>query len=85
MGRSQIGVAFGILWNRGRRPRKRGDPERPFGRSMNTRARTSQNSWRKRRLKDLVNEFAALGTSESVSWYTGYKRNNVWSGLKHSY
>ena len=32
-----------------------------------------------------VNEFAALTNSESVSWYTGYRRNNVWSGLKHSH
>ena len=35
-----------------------------------------------------VNEFAALTTrsdeTESVSWYTGYKPNNVWSDLKHS-
>ena len=31
-----------------------------------------------------VNEITALTTSESVSRYTGYKRNNVWSGLKHS-
>ena len=30
-----------------------------------------------RRQKDLVNEFAALTTSESVSWYTGYKHNDV--------
>ena len=30
-----------------------------------------------RRLKDLVKEFAALRTSESVCRYTGYKRNNV--------
>merc|ERR1712012_681895 len=30
-----------------------------------------------------VNEFADLTTSEFVSQYTGYKPNNVWSGLKH--
>ena len=30
-----------------------------------------------RRQKDLVNEFAALTTSESVSRYTGYKHNDV--------
>ena len=36
-----------------------------------------------RRLKDLVNEFAASTTSESVSRYTGYKPNDVWKGLKH--
>ena len=29
-----------------------------------------------RRLKDLLNECAASTTSESVSWYTGYKRND---------
>ena len=31
-----------------------------------------------------VNEFADLTNSEFVSRYTGYKPNNVWSGLKHS-
>ena len=35
-----------------------------------------------------MNEFAALTTrsdeTESVSWYTGCKPNNVWSGMKHS-
>ena len=31
-----------------------------------------------------VNEFASLTTSEFVSQHTGHKRNNVWSGLKHS-
>merc|ERR1712227_541260 len=30
-----------------------------------------------------VNEFADLTTSEFVSQYTGYKPQNVWSGLKH--
>merc|ERR1711991_17214 len=30
-----------------------------------------------------VNKFADLTTSEFVSQYTGYKPNNVWSGLKH--
>ena len=30
-----------------------------------------------------VNEFADFTTSEFVSQYTGYKPNNVWSGLKH--
>ena len=30
-----------------------------------------------------VNEFAALTTSEFVSYYNGYKPNNVWSDLKH--
>ena len=30
-----------------------------------------------------VNEFVALTTSESISRYTGYKPNNVWSDLKH--
>ena len=30
-----------------------------------------------RRLKDLVNEFAALTTSEPVSRYTGYEHNDV--------
>ena len=32
-----------------------------------------------------VNEFAALTTSESVSQYTGYNPNNVWSGLKSTH
>ena len=41
-----------------------------------------------RRLKCLVNEFAALTNSEYVSWYTGDEHNecvpnNVWNGLKH--
>ena len=31
-----------------------------------------------------VKEFVALTTSQSVSQYTWYKANNVWSGLKHS-
>ena len=25
-----------------------------------------------------------LTTSESLSWYTGYKPNNLWSDLKHA-
>ena len=33
----------------------------------------------------LVNEFADLTTSEFVSQYTGYKPNNVWSGLKSTH
>ena len=36
-----------------------------------------------RRQQDLVNEFASLTTSESMSRYSGYKANNVWNGLKH--
>ena len=36
-----------------------------------------------RRQKDLVNEFAASTTSESVSQYPGFEPNNVWNGLKH--
>ena len=42
-----------------------------------------QSLFLERRLKDLVNEFAASTTSESVSRYTGYKHNDVWNGLKH--
>ena len=30
-----------------------------------------------------VNKSTELTTSEYVSQYTGYKLNNVWSGLKH--
>ena len=33
---------------------------------MNTRARTSQNSWRKRRLKDLVNDVCCFGNKMSL-------------------
>ena len=29
--------------------------------------------------------FDDLTTSEFVSWYTGYKPNNVWSGLKSTH
>ena len=32
-----------------------------------------------------MNEFADLTTSEFVPRYTGYKRNNVWSGLKSTH
>ena len=36
-----------------------------------------------RQHKDLVNEFASLTNSDSMSQYIEYEANNVWNGLKH--